>query len=126
MRCGLTELTRLMGVRIGDLARDGEGAVELAAHAHDVRAVGHRLTQLAERNVALRHEDDATQPRCCCVGGGGGRGVAGRGTKNGLVACLQRFGDCHDHAAVLEGARGVAALQLEEEPPNARLLLNCA
>ena len=109
---------------LGDETGELEGAVEGAVDAEDVGAVGDGLGHLPLGDVALGHEDQGGKTAAGAVGGGGGAGVAGGGAEDGACAELLGVGNGHDHATILEGARGVAPLKLEEEPADAQLLLD--
>ena len=61
MRAGLTELTKLDGVGLGELARQGEAVVEVAVDLQQRRAVRDGLAQLAHRDLAVGHEHAAGQ-----------------------------------------------------------------
>ena len=109
----LTELTSATGKSWDELRGQREAVVEVAVDLQQLGAVHERLGQLAQRDLALRHEHRAGQPGPGRVRGGGGAGVAGGGADDRLGALLDRLGDGHGHAPVLEGAGRVGALHLE-------------
>jgi hypothetical protein len=103
------------GVLLADAAGDLEGIVEVAVDGKNLCAVRDSLGELALSDAAVRHEDVGVEPAVGGVGGGRGAGIS-RGGANYLVrAGLGRTGDGDDHAPVLEGAGGIAHLQLEVE-----------
>ena len=63
MRTGFTELTSAIGYSRGGLAGQLEAVVEVAVDLEDARAVGERLGQLAQRDLALRHQHRAGHAR---------------------------------------------------------------
>ena len=95
------------------LAGQREAVVEVALDLQQLGAVHERLGQLAHRDLALRHEDGAGDAGARGVGGGAGAGVAGGGADDRLRALLDGLADGHRHAAVLERAGRVGALDLE-------------
>ena len=70
------------------------------------------LAELAHRDLALGHEHGGLDAGVRRVGRGRGRRVAGRGADDDLRAVLDGLRHGHGHAAVLEGAGGVHALEL--------------
>src|SRR5207244_12082712 len=100
------------------------GVIEVPPHVENARAVGHGLSELSLRDVAVWDEDIGIEPAAGGVGRSGGAGVAGGGAEDSFGIGLQRLGDGDDHAAVFEGARGVAHLQLEVELAAAHAPLN--
>ena len=100
------------GVVRGELARDVEAVVEVALHLQELGVVRDRLAQLAHRDLALGHEHGGLDAGVRRVRRGRGRRVAGRGADDDLRAALDGLRDGHGHAAVLEGAGRVHALEL--------------
>ena len=76
-----------------------------------------RLEQLADRDLALGQDDDHLHPGRRAIGRGGCRGVAGRRADDGGRAGLGGLRHGDDHAAVLERAGRVLALDLEVQVP---------
>ena len=121
-RCGLLTLQahrvdrvdQRDGVLVGQGARQLQALVEAAAHLDDLGAVHDGLRHLAGGDLAVRDEHDRGESALGRVGGHGGRGVAGRGAHDGLRALAERDRHRGGHAAVLERAGRVAALDLEE------------
>ena len=107
-------------VLLGQRPDDPERLVEVAVDGDDPRAGDERLEQLADRDLARRQDDDDLEPGGRAVGRGRGRGVAGRGADDRPGAVLERLGDGHDHAPVLERAGRVLALDLEVQVGEAR------
>ena len=107
------ELDRVL---LRKLADEGERVVEVASDRDHARAVHQRLGELADRDLALGDDDGAAHPGPRRVGGGACRRVAGRGADHGLSAAAGRARDGDGHAAVLERAGRVGALELEEDP----------
>ena len=101
------------GVVLGELAGQLQAVVEVALDLQQPCAVRQRLRHLAERDLALRHQHGADHPGAHGVGGGGRAGVAGRRADDRVGALLSGLGDRERHAAVLEGAGRVGALDLE-------------
>ena len=95
------------------LAGQREAVVEVALDLQQLGAVHERLGELAHRDLALRHEHGAGEPGAGGVGGGARAGVAGGGADDRLRALLDGLADRHRHAAVLERAGRVGALDLE-------------
>ncbi len=116
-RNGLTELTSVTGWSScsASAADDREGLVEVAVDGDDPGARDERLEQLADRDLALRQDDDDLEAGRRAVGRRGGRGVAGRGADDRPRARLDGLGDGQDHAPVLERAGRVLAFDLEVE-----------
>ena len=98
-----------------ELAHERQRLVEVAAQRDHARAVHQRLGELAGRDLALGHDHRAAQAAARGVGGGARRGVAGRGADHGLGALAHRGADRARHAAVLERAGRVRALELEPD-----------
>ena len=92
-----------------------ERLVEVAAHLEHPGAVHEGLGQLAQGDVALGDEHHAGQAGPRRVGGRRGRGVARRRAHDRLGALLDRLGDGHGHAAVLERPGRVGALDLQPD-----------
>ena len=131
MRCGLTELTRVSGwpraVPWSAISRTMRRASsKLPSMADDTRAGHLRLEQLAGRDAPGRQDDDDLQASRRAVGRCRGGGVAGRGADDRPGARLECLGHGHDHAAVLERARRVGALDLEVELRDAELAAEVA
>ena len=114
-RNGLTELTSVTGwSSCSASARTMRSAWSKLPSIATTCAPGHqRLEQLADRDLALRQDDDDLHPGRRAVGRRRGRRVAGRGADDRARAGLDRLGDGDDHAAVLERAGRVLALDLE-------------
>ena len=104
-----------MVVLFGERPDDAERLVEVAVDGHDPRAGDQRLEQLADRDLALRQDDDDLHPGGRTIGRRRGRGVPGRGADDRPGARLGRLGDRHDHPAILERPGRVLALDLEVE-----------
>ena len=106
------------GVRrvIGELPYQCERLVEVAIDGDHVRSGDEGLQQLAERDLTARQDDDNFQAGRSAIGGRRCRGVAGRSADQGFGAILERPGDGNHHSPVLEAARGVLALDLQEQP----------
>src|SRR6185437_6045091 len=98
----------------GGLAGELQAVVEVAVDREDPGPVRHGLRELAQRDLALWHENGAGQARAGGVGGGRRRRVAGGRAQHALLAAGQRVGDRHRHAAVLERARRVGPVDLEQ------------
>ncbi len=112
---GVDRVDQRRRVVLRQRAAQVEAVVEVALHLQQLRAVNERLRQLAERDLALGHEDRAGQPALGGVGGGARAGVAGARADDGLGAGLHRLADRHRHAAVLERPGRVGALDLEPD-----------
>ena len=106
------ELDRVL---VGELADDRQRLVEVALQGDHAGAVHQRLDELADRDLALGDDDGAAHAGLGGVGGGAGGRVAGRGADHGLGAGALGARDGDRHPAVLEGARGVGPLELEED-----------
>ena len=85
--------------------------------------MGHSLSELSLRYVAVRDEDVSIEPAAGGVGGGRGTRVAGGGAEDGFRFGFKRLRYGDDHAAVFEGAGGIAHLQLEIQLPAADALV---
>ncbi len=105
--------------RLAQLAHDPQGIVEIAADGHRRRPVHQRLSQLAQRDLTLRQQDDALQPGTGRIRRGRGRCVPRRGTHHRLRSTLQGLRDGHGHSPVLERAGRVQGLvlQVQFKPP---------
>ena len=101
------------GMAVGELAGEGEGVVEGAVDGQDSRAMRDGLCELAFGDGAARNQDVDLESLAGGVSRGGGAGVAGGGAEHGFMAGLDGFGDGQDHAAILEGAGGIAGFELE-------------
>ena len=110
---GVDRVDELHGVGLREVAHDAEAVVEVAVHRDELRAVDDRLGQLARGDLACGEDDGAAQTRARGVGRRGGARVAGRGAHDHLGAARDGLAHRHRHAAVLEGPRGVRALDLE-------------
>ena len=100
---------------LSEFAGQRQSAVEVAADLDDFGAVHDGLSQLAERNLAFGDEHDAGHIGLGGEGGGGGRRVTGGATDNGLGARSLGLANGHGHTAVLKGAGGVSALNLQKD-----------
>ena len=100
-------------VRVGELAHERERLVEVAGQRDHARAVDERLGHLALRDLAVGDDHRAGDARARGVRGGARGGVAGGGADHGLRAVAHRGRDRAGHAAVLERARRVGALELQ-------------
>ena len=96
----------------GEVARDVEAVVEVALHLQQLGVVRDGLAELAHRDLALGHEHGGRDARVRGVGGRRRRRVARGGADHDLRTALDGLGHGHRHAAVLEGAGGVHALEL--------------
>ncbi len=117
MRSGLTEFTsaRRVGIALLHVAHQVEGLIEVALDLDDARAVHHRLRQLAERDLALRHDDEGADAGARRVRRRRRRRVARRRADDRLGALGERPRDRDRHAAVLERPGRVLALALEPD-----------
>ncbi len=113
MRNSLTELTSTIGCVVGQLAHERQRLVEVARQRDHAGAVHERLGHLALRDLALGHDHRAGDARARRVGGRARGRVAGRGADHRLGAFAHRRRDRAGHAAVLERARRVGALELQ-------------
>ena len=107
---GVDERDRLA---VGERAHERQRLVEVAAQGDHARAVHERLGELALGDLALRHDHRAGQAAARGVGGGARGGVAGRGADDGLGALAHGGADGARHAAILERAGRVEALELQ-------------
>ena len=98
---------------LGQVLREFERVVEIALHLQHARPVHQGLGHLPERDLSLRHEHGAREPRLRRVRGGRGARIAGRGADDGLGTLFDRFRDRERHAAILEGAGGVGSVVLQ-------------
>ena len=96
-----------------DLAGHLQAVVEVAVDLNDLGAVHDSLRQLAHRDLALRDQHRAGDAGAGGVRRGRRRGVAGRRAQHRLLTAGHRVGDGHRHAAVLERAGRVEALDLQ-------------
>src|SRR5665213_163512 len=100
---------------LGELSREVERLIEVAANLKNLRAVDDRLGQFAERDLALGDEDHALHVGLGRVRGRRGGRVARRATDHGLRALRLRLGDRHGHATILKRSRGVEPLVLQPD-----------
>src|SRR5574339_330396 len=92
-----------------------DAVFEVAQDLNHLRAVHDRLCELARGDLALRDEHERLDPRPGGVGRHRRRGVAGGRAHDRLGALPHCHRERHGHAAVLEGAGGVVALDLEPD-----------
>ena len=116
---GIDRVEQIDGKARDQLGEDADAAVEVGLELDGERAVVHRLRELAPGDLAFGDEDDAAQAGAGGIGGHGGRGVAGGGAGDPLEAALGGDGERGGHAGVLEGAGGIHALVLGEQPVDA-------
>ena len=102
-------------VAAGELADDLERLVEVAAQRDDARAVHQRLGELARGDLALGTMTAPPMPGPRGVGGQRRGGVARRRADDRLGAVAHGVGHRARHAAVLERARRVRALELQPD-----------
>jgi len=101
-----------------DLLHAQHGIVEVAGNLHRQRSVVQRLRQLAVGDLARADEDDGPhQPGGRAEDGEAGAGVARRGARRPAGADDAGVGERRRHAVVLEAARRVHPLVLEEQLP---------
>ena len=112
-RNGLTEFTSAIGCRSTSDAHELQRLVEVPAQRDHPRAVHERLGELARGDLALGHDHRARQPRARRVGRRARRRVARGGADDRLGALAHRGRHRAGHAAVLERAGGVRALELQ-------------
>jgi hypothetical protein len=91
----------------------GEGRVEVAVHHDETRAGRERLGELAAGDLAGRQDDVAGQARGRGIGGSRGGRVSGRGADDGARTLANGAVHGEHHAAILEGAGGIGALDLQ-------------
>ncbi len=108
-----------MGKRRTSSMQQLEAAVEVGLQLHGQGAVVHGLRELAPGDLAVGDEDDGAQPGACRIGSHGGGGVAGGGAGDPLEAALDGDGHGRGHAGIFEGAGGVHALVLGQQPVDA-------
>ena len=77
----------------------------------------HRLSQLAECNVAGRQNHDSLDAGAGRICRRRGRGVTGRRTHDGASAGGHSLGYCQGHTPILERTRWIDPLDLEEHVP---------
>ncbi len=116
---GVDGVEQVDGEAVDEVGEDADAAVEVGLELDGERTVVHGLGELAPGDLAFGDEDDAAQAGAGGVGGHGGGGVAGGGAGDPLEAALGGDGEGGGHAGVLEGAGGVHALMLGEEPVDA-------
>ena len=104
-----------MRLVLGDLLDHAHAPVEIRVERQHQRAVGDRLDQLRDRDLALGQEHDGLNAGGRAVDRQRGRSVAGRGAgdrldRRAFADHLLHLRDQHGHAQVFEGpAMGVAA-----------------
>ncbi len=102
-------------VVLGEPARDPQAVVEVAADHDHLGAVHDRLGELAGGDLALRHQHERLDAGPRGVRRHRGGGVAGRRADDGLGALADGDRERDGHAAVLERAGRVVALDLEPD-----------
>ena len=102
---------------LDQLPHQPQRVVEAALHRDHAGAADLGLGQLAAGDGALRQHHRQPDPGAAAVGGGRGRRVAGRGADGVGRPLLERLGDGHRHAPVLERAGRVQSLVLEVARP---------
>src|SRR2546429_433391 len=100
MRIAVASVSGLATVLYSDLV------VEVAFDLGDLRAVGDRLGELAERDLPRREEHQGGEAGAGGVGGHRSGRVPGGGASDGAGARGFGHRDPDRHATVLEGARG--------------------
>ena len=103
------------GVLPGQPLGQPEAGVEVAADHDHPGAVQDRLRHLAGGDLALGDQHQRGEPGLRGVRRHRGRGVAGRGADDRLGAVVDGHRDGGGHAAVLERAGRVVALDLEPD-----------
>ena len=104
------------GIAPRQVLGEGKGLVEVALNGQHFGAVQQSLGQLALGHVAIRNDGKCPQTptsgigRCRC-----GR-IACAGADDGRGPRLLGLADGHGHAPILEAARGVQAVHLQEHP----------
>jgi len=93
--------------------------VEVGLELDGKRAIVHRLRELAPGDLALRDEDDATKTRAGRISCHRRGRISRRRACDPLEATLGGDGKRSGHARVFEGAGGVHALVLGEQPVDA-------
>ena len=116
---GVDGVQEIDGELLDELAENFDAAVEVGLELDGERAVVHRLRELAPGDLAFGDEDDAAQTGAGGVGSHGGGCVAGGGAGDPLEAALGGDRESGGHAGVLEGAGGVHALMLGQQPVEA-------
>src|SRR5206468_6128311 len=96
-----------------------DATVEVGLELDGERTVVHRLRELAPGNLALRNENDAAKTGAGSISSHCRRSIACRGACDPLEAALGGDGEGGRHAGVFEGAGGVHALVLGQEPVDA-------
>ena len=102
-----------LGELRGGLAREFETVVEVALHLDDLGAAHDRLGELAHRDLSFGNQDGAGDTGAGGVGSRRRRRIARRRAQDCGLAVVDRVAHGHGHAAVLERARRVEALDLE-------------
>ncbi len=113
MRNSLIELTSTIGCDFDQLANELECLVEIARQRDDPGAVDQCLGHLAFGDLAVGDDHRTGDARARRVSSGAAGGVAGGGANHRLRAVAHRRRDGTGHAAILERAGWVGALQLE-------------
>ena len=98
-----------------------QGRVEVPVDLQQAGPVDQRLGHLPGGDLSGGNQDRAHDPRLGGVGGRRGAGVAGRRAYDHARPRLDRLGDGQGHPAVLEGARGVGAFELQIDLTSGRL-----
>ena len=113
---GIDAVDQVDAQLLADFLDAGHGVVEIAGDLHGQRAVVERLRELAVGDLARADEDHGLhQPRDRAVEGQRGAGVAGRGAGGARGADEPGVAEGGRHAVVLEAARGVHPLVLQEQ-----------
>ena len=100
-------------VAVGERAGELEAVVEVAAHLDHLGAVDQRLGHLGGADLAVGDEHDRGDPGLGGVGGHRGARVARGGADDRLGTLVDGHRDGRGHAAVLERAGRVLALDLQ-------------
>ena len=100
---------------VGDFLHQPHAVIEVALNLQHLGAMNHGLRQLAERDLAVGNQHEAGDAGAGRISRRRRRGVAGGGADDGPAARLDRLGHRHGHAAILEGAGGVQALEFHEQ-----------